>query len=67
MHSAETVSIHSRISIGQFVKDSGFNIQALPYLSTYGQQYGIGVPNGEVARSGAEAEIIAKKIGAYFA
>lgn len=25
--------------------------------------YGIGVPNGEVARSAAEAESIAKKIG----
>ena len=31
--------------------------------TAYNWQYGIGVPNGEVARSAAEAETIAKQIG----
>lgn len=67
MHSAEALPFYSRISIGQLIEDSGLNIQPVAlYRSTYGQQYGIGVPNGEVARSGAEAETVAKKIGALF-
>jgi hypothetical protein len=35
----------------------------LQTLGTDGRQYGVGVPNGEVARTPEEAEAIAKKIG----
>ena len=45
-------------------------IYSRPYVTSlerrknaYNYQYGIGVPKGEVARSAAEAESIAKQIG----
>jgi succinyl-CoA synthetase beta subunit len=40
---------------------NGLKIPLKKRLTT--NQYGIGVPNGEVAKSAAEAEAIAKKIG----
>ena len=61
--SAKAFPVDPRISIGRSFENRQLPLPFPGYPLAYHGQYGVGVPKGEVARSAAEAEKIAKEIG----